>query len=355
MTAFERLPKTSADAVAASFRSMAPALGRNGARLYAMLCSRIPDDPELVAITAHGLAAYPALQLLAAVHFLLLRDPRDPLAQYYSNLTERPLPPEEAFPVFSRFCKSHREEILQIVKTRTIQATTVERCQLIMPMLSYIADMAGEPLDLIEIGCSAGVLLTFDKYAYELKGRGRLGSQDAPLTLGLEVRDGPELHIPKIGKRIGLDLSPVNVKSEEERRWLLAQLHPEAHEMQSKLATAMETIARTDISFAKGDALDLLPQFITESPGALCIFHSACVVYWTAEAKDRLEALLLDASRGRELYRVSVEPDLQKVMNAGQFSATFTEVVVSCYRNGTVDHKLVARSAADNATITWLN
>ena len=253
MTAFERLPKTSADAVAASFRSMAPALGRNGARLYAMLCSRIPDDPELVAITAHGLAAYPALQLLAAVHFLLLRDPRDPLAQYYSNLTERPLPPEEAFPVFSRFCKSHREEILQIVKTRTIQATTVERCQLIMPMLSYIADMAGEPLDLIEIGCSAGVLLTFDKYAYDLKGRGVLGPQNAPLTLNVEVQGGPALHIPKIGKRIGLDLCPIDVKLEDERRWLLAHFYPEGVELQTRLAKAMDVVARTDIQIFEGD------------------------------------------------------------------------------------------------------
>ena len=109
----------------------------------------------------------------------------------------KPPPPEDAFPEFVRFCREHREEILQLLDTRTVQTTYAERCRTVMPLLSRVADEAGEPLNLVEIGCSVGVLLTFDKYAYELERGGRLGAADAPLTLSLVSSRWPSAAHPE--------------------------------------------------------------------------------------------------------------------------------------------------------------
>ncbi|HWU25978.1 MAG TPA: DUF2332 domain-containing protein [Rhizomicrobium sp.] len=351
MNAIERLPRAQIDATAAALKASASSSAATGARLYAELGPRMAEDPELVALASQGLASLPGVHLFAAVHYLLLRDSHDPLAQYYATLTESPKPSEQAFPEFARFCKAYREQILQLLKTRTIQMTIAERCQILMPPLSYVADRAGEPLNLIEIGCSAGLLLAFDKFAYQLKGRGVLHSENAPLTLGFDVRGGPELHIPKIGKRIGLDLRPVDVKSEDERRWLLAQFNPESREYQARLATALDAVARTDIRFLEGDALDYLPDLIAENPGPLCVYHANCVLYWSPEARAALERLLLEASRGREFFRVEMEPDLQKIASAPN---PILDIVIGHYRNGAVDSKVVAHATLpDLALFKW--
>jgi len=353
MNKLERLPRASADSAAAASAAFSPR--DSGRPLYTALAARLPEEPELVDIVSHGLAAYPALHLFNCVHYLLLRDPNDPLAQYYATLTDSPAPPEEAFPEFARFCKTHRDDILYLLRTRTIQATTEERCKMIMPTLSHVADMIGEPLDLIEIGCSAGILLTFDQYAYDLNGRGRLGPEGAPLTLSLDVQGGPQLHIPKIGKRIGLDLRTIDVRSEDERRWILAHCPPEWRDLQARLASALDIVARTEIRFFEGDALDFLPKLIVESPGPLCIYHSACIVYWSDEAKAALEALLLSASHGREIFRVGMEPDRQDVWP----TKPFMDIVIARYRDGTVDSKVAAQIpnsfGRDTSLFTWLD
>lgn len=352
MSRMERLGKTSSvEAAEAAFRAMTTSYLDRGAPLYAALSACIADEPELLAIASHGLATAPSVHFFAAVQYLLLGDPHDPLAQYYGSLTEAPAPPEQAFPAFVRFCGEHRETLLQLLGTRTIQTTEPERCQATMPALSLVARRVGEPLNLIEIGCSAGVLLTFDKYAYQLKGRSLLGSIGAPLTFEFDVEGGPELHVPKIGQRIGVDLRPVDVRSADERRWILAFCHPDKPAKRERLATALDVVANADIDMVEGDALDLLAGLIAKTPGPLCIYHSACTVFWSPAAKAELDLLLADASLGREFYRVGVELPERQPAAAG----SFTETTIAHYRDGAVDSKVVAKTSGSWETVTWLD
>jgi|SRR3974390_1670787 len=352
MNAIDRLPRISADA-AAAIKLGAPMYGELGASLYGSLCEQIPDDPELVAFVSQGLVPAPVLHLFTSVQYLLLRYRNDPLAQYYATLTERPAPPELAFPHFARFCKEHRGEILELINTRTIQTTDPDRCKMVMPLLSHIADRAGEPLNVIEIGCSAGVLLAFDKYAYDFKGRSTLGPKNASLTLSGEVRGGPALHIPKIGKRIGVDLCPIDARLEDERDWILSHLHPEALERRKNLAIALNEAARSEISFFKGDGMDLVPELAAKTRDPLCIYHSACLVFWTPEAKAQLDSRLREVSRGREFFRVGLEP-----VNRGAKSGTWiplVEISIAHYRDGAVDTEMVAQSTGSyNALVEWI-
>src|SRR5580658_769358 len=164
------------DTVAAAFRAGEQIYRSLGTPLYGALCAGGADDPDIIALAGHAQEGAQPVHLFASVHYLLLRDPDDPLSRYFATLTDEPESPEQAFPDFARFCAKHRDEILPLLENRTVQTTYVDRCRALMPPLSQVAKEAGEPLNLVEIGCSAGVLLAFDKYAYELRGAGRIGS-----------------------------------------------------------------------------------------------------------------------------------------------------------------------------------
>jgi hypothetical protein len=358
MGGMERLPRSPIQTTSATLKATADLYG-NVNSLQAHLCRHLATDNDLIEIAAHGLEALQAHHLFSCVQYLLFRDPNDPLARFYPSLTKTPSPPENAYPDFARFCRAHRDEIIKLLHTRTVQATQAERCQFIAPLLSHVATLTGEPLNLIEIGCSAGILLTFDKYAYDVNGQYNMGPTDAPLSLKIDAEGAPPLRIPEIGRRVGIDLRLVDAKSEDERRWLQALCAPESLQQQRHLATALAVVADTDIEFFEGDALDALPKLLEQDQGPLCIFHSACVVYWSEEAQAELDALLLKASPGRTFYRLSIEPDIKQrlrdLKQSGDRAPIKSEVALSRYFNGAVETTIVADLFTQLSRMIWRN
>jgi hypothetical protein len=352
------------ETVRAAFRNGAQSYARIGSPLYSALCGGGESDDEAVALAAHAMAgSQPVFHLLASVHHLLMADPSDPLARFFATLTDDPLPPEDAWPDFARYCRAHRAELLDLLANNTVQTTYAERCVNLVAPMAWVADRTGEPLHLIEIGCSAGVLLTFDKYAYEFEGRGRIGAADAPLTLPGRIVGRAPLRIPRIASRTGLDIHPVDARQEAERRWLIALTFPEWRAERARLAAALDTVAASDIRMIAGNALTTLPGALADTPpGPLAIFHSACLYYWDAESKAALDALLMKASREREIYRVGLEAS--EAFNAwhkgrsgeapaGEKAPPSGEITVVRYRDGTMDSRIVARNSVHEA-IEWL-
>lgn len=293
---------------AEAFRASEQIFRNMGAPLYEEFCRHAVTDPELLALADGGMDAALPTHLFSAVHYLLLRDPTDPLARYFATIDDDPLPPQDAYPELVRFCRAHRDEIRDLLETRTVQTTYAERCRALLAPMCVVAREAGEPLNLIEIGCSGGVLLAFDKFAYKLNAQGIVGAADAPVLLEGELHGGPELFIPRIGTRTGIDLHTIDARSADERRWLLALCFPELRAEQRRLAAALDVVAHTDIRTMEGDALLHLPAAIADTPDPLCVFHSACLFYWPAEARAKLDAMLREASRARPIWRVAIEP-----------------------------------------------
>src|SRR5262249_27465682 len=149
------------DRIASAFRAGEPIYAAQQSPLYAALSRAGAEDRDILRLASHGMAAAPPVHLFTAVHFLLLGGIDDPLARYFPTLSEHPLPPQEAWPHFRRFALAHAETLRALLETRTVQMTYVERCRTLVPPMAHIAEQAGEPLNIVEIGCSAGVLLTF--------------------------------------------------------------------------------------------------------------------------------------------------------------------------------------------------
>lgn len=341
------------ETVRAAFLRGAKTYGDLGSSLYAALLTAGADEADLVTLACNAQAgSQPAFHLLAVVHFLLLRNPDDPLARFYATLTDDPASPDDAFPELVRYCREHRDRILDLLVTRTVQTTYVERCGILLPLISAVAGQAGEPLNLIEVGCSAGVLLTFDKYAYDLSDGGHIGSPDALLTISCDMHGGPPVRIPRIARRIGLDLHPIDVRSLEQRQWITALSIPELCIQRERLNTALDVVAETQIELHEGDALALIPDILADIPSPVCVYHSACLSYWPEAARQAFDARLKEASRDRDIYRAGIEApasyyEWHQGLQAGQKQPQATaggtsELTIARYRDGAVEGSVVA-------------
>ena len=351
-------------AVAASFRASEQIFAGMGAHLFAEFCRHAAHDPAMIALASHAMGGARPAHLFSAVHYLLLGDPSDPLARHFATLCDDPLPPEGSYPALVRYCEAYRAELLDLLHTRSVQTTYAERCRAILAPMGVVAREAGEPLNLIEIGCSAGVLLVFDQFAYRLNAQGLIGPADGPLVLEGELRGGPDLFIPRIGKRIGIDLHTIDARSPEDRRWLLALCFPELRDEQRRLEAALQVIARTDITMLEGDGLVRLKEALALAPDPLCLFHSACLFYWPAPAREALEALLIEASATREFWRIGIEPSAafdnwQRGTRDGPATPAAAakhsgEIRIFHYRHGQVESRAVGVPNADYGEIDWI-
>lgn len=350
--------------VAGAFRASEHIYGQMGTPLYAEFCRGGADDPDILSLADHGMEGAKPSHLFSAVHYLLLRDPDDPLARYFATLTPDPLPPEGSYPELARYCAEYREELRHLLQTRTVQTTYAERCRAILPPMCEVAREAGEPLNLIELGCSAGVLLVFDKFSYRLDGQGVIGGPEAPFLLEGEMHDGPRLFIPQIGTRTGIDLHTIDATSEDERRWLLALCFPELRDEQERLAKALDVIAATDIRMLEGDALEHMARALDETPDPVCVFHSACLFYWPPPAKAALEDMLREASHKRPIWRIGIEPsdtfdDWHKGRPGGEGARQPAnkhsgEIAITRYDGGKPERRVVGRPNTDYGIIDWL-
>ena len=116
--------------VAAAFRAGEQIYRSLGTPLYGALCAGGADDPDIIELASHGQQGAQPVHLFASVHYLLLRDPGDPLSRYFATLTDdEPASPEHAFPEFARYCAKHRDEILPLLENRTVELS---------PQTSYV-------------------------------------------------------------------------------------------------------------------------------------------------------------------------------------------------------------------------
>jgi hypothetical protein len=261
------------------FRGFAAVVERDGGTIYPAICRAIADDGDILSILDGApLAQRRPLLLLAAVHFLLLSGTEHPLRAYYDTVTAVRGAPADT------------------------QTNEVGRCTGLFPGLCFVASQYGwrEPLALLDLGTSAGLNLLFDDYGYTY----RAGEGDAVLTAGAvgsavalecSVRDDltllPELRLPVMAERVGLDLSPVNPFSDEETRWLLACQWPDNPARFGRLRAALANVraAAHPPRLERGDMLLDLPGVAATitGDGPLVVFHSWVAAY-LSEPQQRL-------------------------------------------------------------------
>jgi len=281
----------------------------NQSPLYAVLGDVVAGDAKLLALAAEAREGQPPPNILfAAVHLLLAGRPGEPLAQYYRTLGGGREADAEAGSLFREFCLAHRDDLLPLIRTRLTQTNEVRRSALLLPAFAAIAGEAGKPLALIEIGPSAGLNLNFDRYRYRY-GALEVGPAVSPVVLGCEPRGpAPDVQIPAVASRCGVDINPLDVCDEDDVAWLRALLWPEHTDRLALLDEAIEVARAHPPKLIPGDVFELLPALVAgaEDESATCLFATFVLNQFSAEMRARLRELLLELSRGRQLWLVLI-------------------------------------------------
>lgn len=269
------------------------------------------DMLELVAEARPGQSK--SVLLFAVVHYLLLKSPQEPLARYYASLTDQPKPPAEAFPAFKAYCLEHSAEIKELLAWRTVNTNLAEKTICLVPALRHIETLAGGPLTLLELCCSAGLNMLFDEYHFDYGAAGSVGVVDSPVQLQCRIVGSgrpPVGVMPRVAQRVGVDLVKEDLSDPNEHIWMQAVLFPEWRAESRRLKAALSIRAKRDLRIIEGDALKIVGPLLEELPGQLCILMSYCKGHWSDAALADLQEVLRRASLHRDIHRLDVDlPD----------------------------------------------
>jgi hypothetical protein len=324
----------------------------NSSPLYAELSLQIAADPEILGLAAGAdLSQQVSNLFLGAVHFLLLSGTPSPLAEYYPSLTSNPLPREEAYPHFRAFCLDHADALRHLVTAQRVQTNEVQRCTGLMPAFGVVARRAGNrPLTLVEIGPSAGLHLLWDQYGYDYGAAGYVGDRESPVQLVClpqgDISPPLQNPLPTVSSRVGVDLSPVDVRDRAAVRWLRALIWPEHNDRARLLEKAVQVARQDPPVIVAGDAADMLPQVLSTIPSdvVLCVYHSYTLNQCPTAVREKILDRLDELARRRDFYRISLE------WYSGQNQP---HLELFSYNDAKVNTELLAFCESHGRTIEW--
>jgi hypothetical protein len=283
--------------------------------LYRELSGTVASDPAILGMLTRRRTGQQASYLFfGAVQDLLLSGAEHPLREFYSSVASGAVrEPAGAGPALAEFCRAYHEELGERISTRLVQTNVVRRAIALRYALWAVGQRSREPVHLVEVGASAGMLLLVDRYRYAI-GTHTFGSPDAAVTLDAEWRSEvppPDLDdIPPIASRIGVDLNPVDVSSAEERRWLRALVWPEHRTAAALLDAALTELAADPPPLVAGDAIDVCPKLAGELPPGepRVVFHAATRMHVPAERRTAFDDAIDSIGEEGPLYHVWLEP-----------------------------------------------
>lgn len=308
------------DALAEAFRQQAEGCRRMGSELTARLMERCLEDLEAGGPTARLLdhfRGHPWLdavcqRTLGAVQGLVLAGSAPGLARLHPFAGGTPRWPELG-DAFIAAIDEHLDEIAPRMG-RQVQTNEVRRC---CGLLGGFLDVSREtqlPLRLLEIGSSAGLILFWDRYRYEL-GAHRWGDPASPLTLACEWRGpAPALDAPaSVASRRGCDLDPVDVTEAEGLRFIQSFYWADQPERLALLEGAARALpGRAPV--VRERAGDFVERELAELPeGRATVLHHS-TMWWYVPPDERaritaaVEAAGARAGRSRPLAWLRSEP-----------------------------------------------
>lgn len=252
--------------------------------LYARLCRGCAGEPLVDAVAPEPSWDAP-LRLLGAAHFLVLSGEAPELALAYAEGSD-------AWPAFRALLAERTDELAHLVREHGVQTNEVQRCFGLLPAFLSLGD--GQPLDLVELGPSAGLNLLWDRYRYRYAA-GSWGPDDGELVLSGGEDPGPPLALlerkPVVRRRLGIDLNPVDVTTDEGARLLQAFVWADQHVRLDRLRRAIEVLRGEPPELVQGDYVELLPEILERrDPAALTVvFQTASTMYLPAGRRERLD------------------------------------------------------------------
>jgi hypothetical protein len=278
------------------------AFDAGGSPLYASLARYCATEP-LVAEVAPDLRWDLPLRLFSGVHYLVLQ----------RELKEYP----QDGPALRGVLATHGEALARWLAEQPVQTNEAQRSWGLLPCFLMLAQTARRPLDLVELGSSAGLNLVFDRYRYRY-GAGAWGPAGSALELaGDEVAAVPARLVAtgvEIRSRVGIDRRPIDVTSPDGALLLESFVWADLPERIERLRKAVSIAAAEPPALVEGDYVEVLPRILAErADGALTVvYETSSLPYVEAERRAELLRVLDEAGTSAPLAWLTTETDEER-------------------------------------------
>jgi hypothetical protein len=312
------------EAVRAAFRQQVEACGRLGSPFTARLCRLAAERLR----PAHGRAAARVLawggdpgprghavplRLMGALHALVLTGTAPELAAVYPP---NPAPPSDdaLWDAVAAALGAHDDFVFDWLDSPP-QTNEVQRSSGLFCGLMHLSRRFGLPFVLSEAGCSAGLNLNLERYAYRLGDR-TAGAPDSRLVLIPDLTGVvPPLAEVAVAERAGCDLNPLDPRNPEHALRLKAFVWADQLDRMERLARALEIAAAHPPPVARADAVAWIAERLaTPRPGHChVVFHTIALQYFPPDAKaafaDAVERALAAAPPEAPVTWLQMESD----------------------------------------------
>ncbi|MFC5586795.1 DUF2332 domain-containing protein [Nitratireductor kimnyeongensis] len=303
--------------ISAHFEKQAQACDCMGSPFTAQLCRLLSGTLDRETDTGARVLGWPgepgedalALRLCGGLHALVLAGADAPLAGVYPPNAASPEALQEAVSA----AIAHHDERLCANLDSAPQTNEIGRSAMLMPGFLTIARETGLPLDLFEIGSSAGLNLLFDRFHYRY-GDGVWGKAASPVSLAPEMRGSPPdlSGVLDVTTRRGSDIAPIDVSRDDQRLRLTSYVWADQEARLSRLRAAIELANETPFALEKADAADFVDALlVARRPDRVTVlFHSIMWQYLRQETRARIETALETAGRagGAPIAWLRMEP-----------------------------------------------
>lgn len=256
------------------------------------------DGGAIARLLSHPAAPPPEearLLLLAALHHAALEDPDVPHAAWFPTAVDEARPADEGAPgaLALAYLVEHEDEVAAFLARHRLQTNEIARCLCLLPGF-LAAGTYGRPLRLLELGCSAGLNLRFDRYRYRFLGGPNWGPAGGPELEAAAEGEVPAVLTPpslEISERRGVDLHPIDPTSPEGSRLLTAFVWPDEHDRIRRLREALDVAAATPAKLEEGDIASWSADNLAPADGEVTVVFHSLVAYLLDEAtRSRLAA-----------------------------------------------------------------
>lgn len=311
--------------ILAAFDVQAAYCDANDAPVTAAICRAIAGalvENEFAAKTATGSAILNwqgnpvadglVLRLVGGLHALWLEGKEPRLDALFQGKSE---PHEAAQEVATTLCE-YDDRLVRWLDSPPQTNEPGRSAALMTGILHIAARYPGLPIELLEIGSSAGLNLLIDRFAFDLGGV-KVGPADSPVLIQPDWQGPPPPDVPiDIISVRGCDIQPIDATQSDNEKRLLGyvwQDHPQRFDRVAK-AIAMQRAKPVDLVAA--DAAHWVETRFAEpqADGTIRILiHSIMWQYLTEDGKARITAAMeaagAHATADRPLGWVSVEAD----------------------------------------------
>ncbi|MEN0001537.1 MAG: DUF2332 family protein [Pseudomonadota bacterium] len=296
------LPKAIADA----FAQQARACASLGSPFTAAICQIVADHGLPESKTQARLAAWegdpqgtgtaPALRLTGALHNLVLRQADRHLAAVYppNQWSEETLQPA-VFDAITRY-----DAMIHAFLDSPPQTNETGRAAILLPALLTLAQRHALPVNLLELGASAGLNQNLQRFYYDYDAW-RWGDPSSGVHLPCEWR-GNAFQLSgqtiDIASRKGCDIAPVAIETDEDRQHLVSYVWADQTARLARTQAALAIAKNHPPTVEKSGAADWLEKGLADAPTPSqwrVVFHTIMWQYMPTDEQARAAAAIQQA------------------------------------------------------------